>query len=285
MSQTPTPTSNAAQIDYWNAAAGPIWVQHQEQLDRQLAPLGREAMRVLAPAVGERILDIGCGCGQSTLEIAALVGPSGAVVGADISAPMLEVAKNRPPPHGAARLDFRRIDAQTGDLGRAAFDAAFSRFGVMFFSDPAAAFRNIRAALRLGGRLGFVCWRPFRDNPWMREPMEAAQPFLPPQSPMDPLAPGPFAFADAGRVRSILEASGFGSIAIEPFDMRIGGSTVEETLNLSFRVGPLGAALRERPELAEVVSGAVREVLKTHETPEGVLMPAAVWIVQARNPG
>ena len=285
MSQTPTPTSNAAQVDYWNTAAGAVWVQHQEQLDRQIVSLGREAMRVLAPAAGERILDVGCGCGQSTLEIAALVGPSGAVVGADISAPMLEVASHRPAPHGAARPYFRRVDAQTGDLGGAAFDAVFSRFGVMFFGDPPAAFRNIRAALRPGGRLGFVCWRPWLDNPWMRGPMEAAQPFLPPQSPMDPLAPGPFAFADAGRVRSILEASGFGSIAIEPFDTRIGGSTVEETLNLSFRVGPLGAALRERPDLAEVVSGAVREVLKAHETPDGVLMPAAVWIVQARNPG
>lgn len=113
----------------------------------------------------------------------------------------------------------------------------------------------------------------------------AAQPFLPPQPPMNPPAPGPFAFADPDRVRSILEASGFGSIVIEPFDMRIGGSTVEEALTLSFRVGPRGAALRERPSLTEVVSGAVREVLEAHETPDGVLMPAAVRIVQARNPG
>lgn len=285
MSTPPIAASNAAQIDYWNAAASQTWVRFQEQLDRQIGPLGREAMRVLAPAPGERILDIGCGCGQTTLELAARVGSSGAVVGADISRPMLEVARQRPLPAGTTRPQFRQIDAQSGDLGQAEFDAVFSRFGVMFFSDPAGAFGNIRAAMKPGGRLAFVCWRPFQDNLWMREPMDAARPFLPPQPPMDPTAPGPFAFADADRVRSILKAAGFGSIAIEPFDARVGGADVEQTLQLTFNVGPLGAALREQPDLADKVGDAIRDVLAGYETPEGVLMPAAVWIVQARNPG
>ena len=285
MSTPPIAASNAAQIDYWNAAASQTWVRFQEQLDRQIGPLGREAMRVLAPAPGERILDIGCGCGQTTLELAARVGSSGAVVGADISRPMLEVAGQRPLPAGTTRPQFRQIDAQSGDLGQAEFDAVFSRFGVMFFSDPAGAFGNIRAAMKPGGRLAFVCWRPFQDNLWMREPMDAARPFLPPQPPMDPTAPGPFAFADADRVRSILKAAGFGSIAIEPFDARVGGADVEQTLQLTFNVGPLGAALREQPDLADKVGDAIRDVLAGYETPEGVLMPAAVWIVQARNPG
>jgi SAM-dependent methyltransferase len=290
MSQGPqaaVAAANDAQVDYWNTTAGETWARHQQQLDRQLEILGLEAMRVLAPATGERILDIGCGCGETTLELAAHVGPSGAVVGVDISEPMLEVARRRDPPAGVARPAFRNLDAQTADLraadlGRAAFDGAFSRFGVMFFADPTAAFANIRAALKPGGRLAFVCWRPFQDNPWMREPMAAAAPLLPPLPPVDPIAPGPFAFADDGRVRGILADAGFGSITVEPFDARIGGSSVEETVNLTLRVGPLGRILREMPQMADAVVGAVRAAIQPHDTPGGVLMPAAVWIVSAR---
>ena len=292
MSQFEVASSNDAQVDYWNTTAGETWARHQRQLDRQLEVLGLEAMRVLAPATGERILDIGCGCGETTLELAAHVGPSGAVVGADISEPMLDVARRREPPAGVVRPAFRNLDAQTADLraadlraadlGQAAFDGAFSRFGVMFFADPAAAFANIRAALKPGGRLAFVCWRAFRDNPWMREPMAAAAPLLPPLPDADPTAPGPFAFADADRVRGILADAGFTSVAIEPFDVDIGGSSVEETVNLTLRVGPLGRILRELPQAADAVVGAVRAAIQPYETAKGVLMPAAVWIVSAR---
>jgi len=286
MSQTAVAPSNDAQIDYWNTSAGETWARHQQQLDRQLEVLGLEAMRVLAPARGERILDIGCGCGETALQLAARVGPSGAVVGVDISEPMLEVARRRAPVDGAARPEFRNLDAQTADLraadlGHAAFDGAFSRFGVMFFADPAAAFANLRAALKPGGRLAFVCWRAFQDNPWMREPMAAAAPLLPPMPPVDPTAPGPFAFADAGRVRGALTDAGFSDIAIDPFDARIGGSSVEETVNLTLRVGPLGRILREIPHMADAVVGTVRAAIQPYETPQGVLMPAAVWIVSA----
>jgi len=283
MSDIPTASSNDEQADYWNTTAGLVWAQHQQQLDRQLTPLGAEAMRVLAPARGERILDIGCGCGESALQLAARVGAAGAIVGADISEPMLEVARRRPLPAGAVQPDFRRRDAQIDDLGREVFDAAFSRFGVMFFSDPVTAFGNIRAALKPGGRLAFVCWRPLRDNPWMFAPMAAAAPLLPPAPPMDPNAPGPFAFADDGRVRAILEDAGFAAVKIAPFDAHIGGGGLEDTVNLTLRVGPLGRALREQSQLADAVVAAVREAIRPFETPRGVLMPAAVWIVSARN--
>ena len=273
--------ANAAQIDYWNAVAGETWARFQDQLDRQIETLGGEALRVLAPTVGERVLDIGCGCGQTSLALAARVGAGGGVVGIDISKPMLDVARGRKVPTGAATPDFREADAQSADLGRSAFDTAYSRFGVMFFGDPAAAFSNIRKAMRPGGRLAFVCWRPLAENPWMRLPLEAAQRHLPPPAPFDPDAPGPFAFADPERVRRILDNAGFRNFAIDPFDARIGGGTVDETLELSFRVGPLGAALREHPHCVEAVTDAVRRVLSAHLTPHGVLMPAAVWIVQA----
>ena len=273
-------TANAAMTDYWNASAGETWARFQNQLDRQLAPLGAEAMRRLPLRPGDRVLDIGCGCGETTLALAAAVGSAGSALGVDVSRPMLEVARARAA--NAPAAGFLEGDAQTADLPPPLFDAAFSRFGVMFFNDPPAAFANIRRALKPGAPLAFVCWRPFVDNPWMRDPMAAAQGLLPPQSPPDPLAPGPFAFADADRVRSILTAAGFSAVAIEPFDARIGGSSVEATLALTFRVGPLGAALRERPDLADAVAVAVREVLLRYDTPAGVMMPAAVWIVTAR---
>lgn len=274
---------NAAQIDYWNATAGETWALFQEQLDRQIAPLGLEGLRVLAPATGERVIDIGCGCGQTSLDLARRVGSNGHVVGVDISAPMLDVARRRPLSGSTMRPEFREADAQSVDLGHAVFDAAFSRFGVMFFSDPVAAFSNIRQSLKPHGRLGFVCWRPLSENTWMLAPLNAALPFLPAPPPADPLAPGPFALSDAGRVRSILRDAGFGSVTIEPFDAIIGSGDIEQTLELTLEVGPLGAALRENPQQKSNVADAVRKVLTHYATPAGVLMPAAVWIVLAHN--
>jgi len=274
-------STNAAQIDYWNASAGQTWAAFQAWLDRQLEPLGAEAMRVLAPVPGDRILDIGCGCGHTSVALADRVGPTGAVLGVDISQPMLAVAAARTP--GTAAPEYRLADAQADDLGAASFDGIFSRFGVMFFSDPVAAFANIRRALKPAGRLAFVCWRPLAENPWMHVPLEAARPLLPPLPPPDPTAPGPFAFADADRLRGILTEAGFGAIAITPFDTAIGSGGVEETLDLCRRVGPLGGALRETPDRAEAVMGVVREALAAYLTPEGVMMPAAVWIVSAVN--
>ena len=282
MTAGPKPPANEAQIDVWNTTLGAVWTEFQAQLDRQIEPLGLEAMRVLAPRTGERILDIGCGCGQTSAELAVRVGASGVVVGADVSAPMLEVARGRAMPSGAPRPLFRRIDAQTGDLGHHGFDAAFSRFGVMFFSDPVAAFKNIHGALKTGGRVTFVCWRPFAENLWMRAPLEAALPLLPPLPAHDPIAPGPFAFGDASRIRSILSAAGFGSIEIDPFDAPVGGADLDQTLKLTFRIGPLGAALREHPDRVDPVCETVRAALVPFQTPNGVFMPAAVWVVQAR---
>jgi SAM-dependent methyltransferase len=275
-------SSNAAQIEYWNTSAGETWARFQEALDRQVEPLGLAAMDVLCPAEGEHIVDIGCGCGQSSLALAARVRPTGSVVGVDISQPMLDVAFRRPRT-ADLQVTFRKLDAQTGDLGDDLFDAAFSRFGVMFFSDPVAAFANIRASLKPDGRLAFVCWRTLNENPWMQAPLQAALPLLPPLAPPDPAAPGPFAFADPSRVRSILADSGYGSVTINPFDADIGGEDLDQTLKLALRIGPLGRALREHPEFVGNVTDAVRDVLSKYLTSNGVRMPAAVWIALART--
>ncbi len=278
-----SPPDNSAQRDYWNSAAGLTWAKLQHALDRQIEPLGAEAMRMLGPQQGERILDIGCGCGQTALELARRVAPAGAVVAADLSRPMLAVARARLGESPGLPLQLIEIDAQTESLGVSGFDAAFSRFGVMFFSDPVAAFANIRRALRPAARLAFVCWRPLAENLWRRVPLEAARHLLPPLAPPEPEAPGPFAFADPMRVRRILGEAGYTGIRIDPFNAAIGGADLRESVTIACRVGPLGSALREHPELIDAVSGAVRVALAPHERTDGVHLPAAVWIVRAAN--
>jgi SAM-dependent methyltransferase len=277
------PSANSAQVDYWNAAAGATWARFQEQLDRQIEPLGLEAMRLLALSEREHVLDVGCGCGQSSLQLVERVGAAGAVVGVDVSSPMLEVARRRSSAYPPSRLAFLQADAQVADLGIETFDALYSRFGVMFFADPAAAFGNLRRSLKRGGRLGFVCWRPLQDNPWMQVPLQAALPLLPPITPSDPNAPGPFAFADADRVHSILADAGFRAISAHAFDAVIGADGLDQSVELALRVGPLGAALREHPDRKTALAGAVRQALSAHLTPRGVQLGAGVWIVLARN--
>lgn len=279
------PAANADQIAYWNAAAGNSWARHQEHLDRQIEPLGRQAMEALGPRRGERLVDVGCGCGQTTLELAERVSGDGAVLGLDISAQMLSVARERASRAGAGQIRFLEADAQTHAFEPGGADGAFSRFGVMFFAGPAAAFRNIRAALAPGGRLAFVCWRDVALNPFMTVPYAAALPVLPPPSaPGDPYAPGPFAFADGERVRAILAEAGFTDIDLRAHDEAIGGGNLEETARLALSIGPLGMALRASPELAGPVRDHVRSALAAYETTTGVFMDSASWIVTARNP-
>jgi SAM-dependent methyltransferase len=276
--------ANAAQVAYWNETAGRTWADLQDRIDRQIRPLGLAAMERLAPASGEQVLDVGCGCGDTSLELARRVGPEGGVLGLDISAPMLEVARGRAEAAGARNLAFHEADAQTAALpgGR---NAVFSRFGVMFFADPTAAFANLRSALRPGGRLGFVCWRPLAENLWMRLPAETAAGLVPPAPPPEPGAPGPFAFADPDRVRRILAEAGFTGIDLTPHDEAIGGLDLEGTVAMSFRVGPLGAILRERPDLAPLLRERVREAVSPWLRGDAVYMPSATWLVSAQNPG
>ena len=272
---------NAAQAAYWNETVGPAWVAMQDALDAQLRALGEAAMAVLAPVAGETLLDIGCGCGDTTLELARRVGAGGRVIGADISAPMLGVAKARAEAAGLSWARFREADAQVADFEPAG--GAFSRFGVMFFADPAAALANIRRALTPGGRLAFVCWRALAQNPWMGAPGAAVAPLLPPgQPPPDPFAPGPFAFAERDRLHGFLKAAGFADIAIEPHDAAIRWPDLDTAVRLALHVGPAGTATREHPDLRDAIRAAVREALAAHADSAGVSLPSATWVVRAR---
>lgn len=276
-------SANTDQIAYWNAAAGQTWVALNDELDRQLAPLGEAAISILAPTSGERILDIGCGCGQTTLALADRVGAGGAIVGVDISAPMLAVARRRAGKAAAQQASFLEADAQTYPFETAHFDAAFSRFGVMFFADPPAAFGNLRKALKPGGRLAFVCWRGAAENRWMTVPLAAVAGQFPPPAPPEPGAPGPFAFADPERVRTILSQAGFSEIQIRPHDAMI-GNDFEAAVTTALRIGPLGALLRDNPQAGPGVVEAVRQALAAHTVDGRVALASAAWMVSARNP-
>jgi SAM-dependent methyltransferase len=280
-----TATANSDQVAYWNDAAGETWATLQERLDNQIEPLGMAAIAALAPKAGERVIDIGCGCGQTTMALAGRVGAVGSVLGVDVSRPMLAVARRRLAEQGLAQASLIEADAQTEAFEPEAFDAAFSRFGVMFFSDPTAAFANILKGLKHEGRLGFVCWRAFAENPWMGVPMAAALHLLPePPPPLDPLAPGPFAFADRNRLHAILSDAGYADITIAPQDREIGSKTLDQAVEVALKVGPLGKVLREQPDRAAAVVGSIREALSAHLTPEGVRLDSATWIVSARRP-
>lgn len=279
--------SNEEMVRYWNEAAGPVWVAHQERLDTQLAQLGAMARERAAIRAGERVLDVGCGCGGTTIDLASEVGDRGGVVAVDLSQPMLDRARERAQRAGVAdRIAFLRDDAQTASFEAGAFDVVFSRFGVMFFDDPVAAFANLRRALRPGGRLSFVCWQRREKNPWMMAPAAAAAQHVAFPPPPAPDAPGPFAFGDAERVLGILEAAGFAGADARPFEqpMRLGGDSLDEALDLCLAVGPVGAALREaKPsdeQRARVVA-AVRSVLERFSTPRGFEAPAAAWLFTA----
>jgi SAM-dependent methyltransferase len=278
---------NAEQIKYWNESAGPKWVALQDFLDQQIRPLGLLAMERGAIAAGESVLDVGCGCGDTTLEIARRVGSAGSVTGVDISAPMLERARASAAAAGLKQATFENADAQTATLPSRRYDLLFSRFGVMFFIDPPAAFANLRSALKPGGRVAFVCWRQLFDNPWMFVPFMAAAPHLSLPPPPAPDAPGPFAFADPERVKGILEKAGFVDVALEQVSqpLRIGaGRSVEETVEFLLQMGPTANAVRDAsPEVRGAIAKAVGEALQPYVTPEGVRMDSSSWLVTARN--
>jgi SAM-dependent methyltransferase len=276
---------NAEQERYWNETAGPTWVALGDLLDRMIGPLGRAAMDRAALVPGERVVDVGCGCGDSTLELARCVGPAGAALGVDLSAPMLAVAAERARAAGLPQIRFEQADAQTHAFPPAAFDVLYSRFGVMFFSDPVAAFTNLGRALRPGGRLAFVCWRPLAANPWMSVPLGAAARVIPLPPPPVPDAPGPFSFGDGDRVLRILQGAGFADVVIDRHDdTLLLGAGVDQAVERVLRIGPAAAALREAadPTVRPRVAEAVRAALAPHATAEGVRMACAAWIVTAR---
>lgn len=277
---------NADQVASWNGTSGRHWVERQEFMDRLLAPVSREIFRAAALAPGMRVVDIGCGCGDTTLELVRQVTPGGSALGLDISAPMLARARERTP-EGAA-VDFVEADATVYGFAPQAADLLFSRFGVMFFAEPILAFANMRKSLKPGGRLAFACWRSPDDNPYFTLALDAANAILPPQPPLDLDAPGPFTFADADKVKRILTEAGFTAIALRPVDVMFdegAGGGLDAAVESALQIGPAARALQNQPESVRAqAAAAIRTAMAAHETPEGVMVPGKIWIVTASNP-
>lgn len=272
------PNTNAEQIEYWNGDAGAVWARRQDRMDALLAPISEAVLKACTATRGDRVLDIGCGCGETSLRLSQR---GATVIGVDISKPMLTRAKERAQTERASAT-FMLGDAAVTPFERV-HDQVFSRFGVMFFSDPTAAFANIRTGVRAGGKLCFVCWQPPQLNAWISAPFAVARPMLPPQPTLDPRAPGPFAFAEPDYVRTILDGAGFRDIRIDDLTTSLVlGRDVDTALEMVCEVGPLSRSFAAvDPALRAKIIAAVREPLQAALTPSGVTLGASCWIVHA----
>ncbi len=275
--------NNVEQIEYWNGARGEAWAAEQAARDRALGPFGEAALARARPRTGERVVDVGCGCGATALALAEAVGPGGAVLGIDVSTPMLTRARERAAalPH----VRFLRADASAHPFeGGAAL--VFSRFGVMFFDDPGAAFGNLRRALAPGGRLVFACWRALEANGWLSVPWQAARAAVPDLPAPRSDGPGPMSLADEARVRGLLAAAGFSEIAIDAFDhpMPIGdGGGLDAAADEAITLGPTGRLLAGASDADRArARDAVRAALAPHVRDGAVRLPGSAWIVRAR---
>ncbi|HTI88100.1 MAG TPA: class I SAM-dependent methyltransferase [Alphaproteobacteria bacterium] len=275
--------SNVDQLAFWNGPGGHTWTARQKHTDITLAPATEALLALAAPRSGERVLDVGCGCGTITLEIARAVGPAGRVTALDISAPMLAEGRARADAAGVANIDWRQADAATAALD--GFDLLVSNFGTMFFGDPVAAFAHLRSAATSGARMAFVSWRPLTENPWMEVPMRAASRHLPPRPKPDPYAPGMFAFADPQRVSQVLVAAGWAPPQLDKLDCDLdiaAGRGLEEAVIQSTQIGAVNSWLRGQP--AEVTTAAItsiRAALAEHLDGTSVRLRGAMWLVSS----
>jgi len=277
-------TEDNEQAALWNGRAGRAWVDAQESLDRLFTPFEHLLVNEVRAAHGRRVLDVGCGTGATTLAIARALGTEGGCTGADISEPMIAVARARAGREGAP-ASFVCGDAQRHPFAPASFDMFVSRFGVMFFDSPVQAFSNLLNAARGGAKLRAIAWRSAAENPFMTAAERAAAPLLPNLPARNPGAPGQFAFADRDRVASILEESGWAGIDIRPIDVEC---TLPESDLMGYitRLGPVGLVLQDETDgrrRAQVVA-AVRAAFEAYVRGSEVRFTAACWMIGAEAP-
>ena len=279
MENRPTPANDQAAL--WNGPSGHAWVEAQETLDQMLRPFEELLLADMAAGSAQKVLDIGCGTGSTTLAVARALEPTGHATGIDISEPMLALARERAARAGA-QATFVCADAQRYPFEPGAVDAIVSRFGVMFFDDAVAAFTNLRRAARPDAALRFVAWRSAAENPFMTTAEQAAAPLLPELPPRRPNAPGQFFFADRERVRAILTNSGWTDVAIEPADV-----TCEFPANALdaylARLGPVGTVLRDADEATRArVTQAIRPAFERYIQDDVLRFTGACWLATAR---
>ncbi|HXE16678.1 MAG TPA: methyltransferase domain-containing protein [Stellaceae bacterium] len=279
---TSTAEFHQNQMAYWNGPGGARWTNESASTERMLSRVAALLYEHAKIKPGETVLDIGCGLGPTTIELAKQAGPSGRAVGLDVSTNMIALARQRAA--GIANIEFIAGDAATHNFAAPFADVLFSRFGVMFFGDPAAAFANLRKALKPGGRLVFACWRRMSENQWMLKPLLAAYEHVPKPPPADPNEPGPFAFADQERVARILTGAGFNP-RFTPVDLDFeigGGKGLDAAVQQSMTIGATSRLLQDQPDTVRTkVAASIRTALAPYLKGQSVALPGAIWIVEA----
>lgn len=276
---------DAEMLAFWNGRGGDTWVARQEHTDITLMPVTDALLSFAAPRVGERVVDIGCGCGAPTLEFARAVGPSGRVTGFDISEPMLAEGERRARVASIANIYWRQADPATAVLDE--YDLLSSAFGVMFFGDRVAAFTNMRRSAGPHARMALVCWRTLAENPWMAVPMTTAAQYLPPRPKPIPNAPGMFAFADPEHVTEVLTSAGWARPSFEKLDMDLdiaAGRGLQEAVIQSTQIGAVNSWLRNQPaEVISAVVASVRKALTPYKNGASVRLPGAMWLISSAS--
>ena len=286
--QSATPVSPL--VEFWNDTLAPKFVKYQHILEGGLSRHSAVVMPKLEIARGDTVLDVGCGFGDTAIAIGARVGPEGKVLGVDCCDDFLGIARARPEKMFAPNVRFAACDAEH-DLGEAAYDFVFSRFGTMFFANPVAGLRSMRRALKPGGRMAHIVWRERADNPWLIAARDVVRQFLPPPGP-DALScgPGPFSMADEAVTRAQMEAAGFTDIAFERIDAKVNvGRDIEDAVCFQLAIGPAGETYREagalgvarRAEIVIALSDLFEEVI---EREGGLWMDSSSWLITARVP-
>jgi SAM-dependent methyltransferase len=290
MPASPVSPANAEAIEAWDGPLFERFVRYRHIVVTGLKAHGDEALRLHPPQPGERVLDIGCGFGDTTQQIAAAVGPEGMAVGVDAAPRFIEAAREEAREAGVANVEFRVCDVEAAAFGDT-FDRAFSRMGTMFFANPVAALRNVRTALRPGGELVMVVWRAKEENEWLHRAQIITERFVTKPDDYDEptCGPGPFSMANADTVSGILKSAGFTDISLRRCDLTIKiGAHVEEAIDMVMALGPAGEILRlagdRATHLHEPVRAALREGLADWIGEDGVSAPASTWIVSATAP-
>ena len=282
---------NAEAREAWNGVLFDRFVAYRHLIVAGIAPHGDEAIRVAPPRRGDRVLDVGCGFGDSTQQLARIIGSESSALGVDVAARFIEAAHEETADAEVTNVRFAVADVEVTQFEET-FDYAFARFGTMFFANPVAAFRNVRRALEPGGRFVCVVWRRKLDNPWMHVAEEVVKPLVdvPEETDEPHCGPGPFSQANADTLSQQLLSAGFSEIDLRRCDLPIRiGRDIDEAVAFNLALGPAAEAVRLAGEAAAEIrprlEGLLRQALAQFETPEGVVAGSSTWIVSARIPG
>ena len=274
---------NSVMQSYWNEDGGYKWAENIDVVETMITPISERLLEEISACEGNIVLDIGCGGGLTSINLANLVTSTGMVIGIDVSEPILNIARSRGA--GIENLTFIQRDAATASLDESSFDIITSRFGVMFFDNPILAFKNLYVALKPTGRLVFLCWRKMQENPSWAEPAKIAAEILPPPVDSriaDPTAPGPFSLSDPAHLTAILQTSGFNNIELQKVDTNLSMGELDEAIIYSMKMGPASQIVKNATDQEkEQIASAIGESFRKYTNHNEVTIPSATWIVSA----